>query len=338
MDWRAYARAAARRNKIDEGIFEAQLGQESNFDPEAKSPAGALGIAQIMPATARGWGVDPMNPRASIDAAAKNMAGYQKQFGNIEDALRAYNAGPGAVQRSRGFSETNNYVKRILEAAHRTGKLPAVAATHAGKAPTGASPTVPNVGQPQMTNFFSQMANFPTVNVGGADQQSPQMQQLQETSRRNWEIMGQIQDQLMASVQRKYDIPTPHSPRQTASSRGQAASTNLPKGVTKFDNKPVASWIAPVLAYARAQGWKGAVNSGYRSFEDQTRIYNSGVRPAAKPGTSNHEGDEFPRGAVDVSEPEQLAEILRKSKYKNLLVWAGGKDPVHFSHPHNGSY
>jgi hypothetical protein len=83
---------------------------------------------------------------------------------------------------------------------------------------------------------------------------------------------------------------------------------------------------------------EGVRQSGFRSLADQTRIYNSGVRPAAKPGTSNHEMTAFPGGAVDVSEAAQLAQILAKKPGGSLLKWAGAKDPVHFSHPHNGSY
>ena len=71
--------------------------------PHIGSPAGAQGIAQIMPATARGWGVDPNNPRQALDAAAKNMASYVKKYGGYENALRAYNAGPGAIQASQGL-------------------------------------------------------------------------------------------------------------------------------------------------------------------------------------------------------------------------------------------
>lgn len=119
---------------------------------------------------------------------------------------------------------------------------------------------------------------------------------------------------------------------------GAEAPAPKEKGVADFEGTKVAGWIAPALQYAREHGWKGQVNSGYRSFADQTRIYNSGVRPAAKPGTSNHEGTEFPRGAVDVSDPEILSEILKKSKYATMLQWAGSRDPVHFSHPHGGSY
>jgi hypothetical protein len=114
--------------------------------------------------------------------------------------------------------------------------------------------------------------------------------------------------------------------------------TGMPKGVGHFEGKPVAAWIVPALTYARAHGWKGTVTSGYRSYADQQRIYNSGVRPAAKPGTSNHEGADFPRGAIDATDAAQLSAILRASPYASKLIYAGTKDPVHFSHPHNGAY
>lgn len=117
----------------------------------------------------------------------------------------------------------------------------------------------------------------------------------------------------------------------------------LPTGVADFEGKKVAAWIKPALVYARKQGWKGAVNSGFRSDAEQVRIWNSGVRPAAKPqslggGGSNHSGTDFPLGAVDVSDAGQLSTILRASPWASKLIYAGAKDPVHFSHPHNGSY
>ena len=121
-----------------------------------------------------------------------------------------------------------------------------------------------------------------------------------------------------------------------ASQGGSAVPSG--SGTADFEGTQVAAWIAPILKYARQHGWKGSVNSGYRSYADQVRIYNSGVRPAARPGTSNHEGSDYPRGAVDVNGAEQLNRILKSSPYANTLVWAGAKDPVHFSHPHGGSY
>lgn len=119
------------------------------------------------------------------------------------------------------------------------------------------------------------------------------------------------------------------------------APPGTPKGTPKlatFDGKQVAGWIAPALEYARAHGWKGTVSSGYRTYAQQKAIYDSGVRPAAKPGTSNHEGAQFPAGAVDVTNAQQLSSILARSPYRQQLIWAGAKDPVHFSHPHNGGY
>jgi hypothetical protein len=115
------------------------------------------------------------------------------------------------------------------------------------------------------------------------------------------------------------------------------------KGLVEFDHKPVAGWIAPILDYARQHGWKGSLNEGYRTDRQQAGIYNAGVRPAAVPvslggGGSNHSGRDWPAGAVDVSDAAHLSNILSKSKYRGLLVWAGAKDPPHFSHPHNGNY
>lgn len=119
-DLRAAARAAARRYGLPESVFLRQINQESGFNPRARSPAGARGIAQIMPATARGWHVNPDDPVASLDAAARNMAQYVQRYGGIENALRAYNAGPGAIEKSRGYRETNNYVRSILGNANQT--------------------------------------------------------------------------------------------------------------------------------------------------------------------------------------------------------------------------
>lgn len=118
-NYQAETRRAAQRYGLDPNIFARQIKQESGFDPHARSGAGALGIAQIMPATARGWGVNPMDPKAALNAAAKNMRSYVDQFGgSYEKALRAYNAGPGNVEKSKGFAETNNYVRTILGGSH----------------------------------------------------------------------------------------------------------------------------------------------------------------------------------------------------------------------------
>lgn len=113
-DYRKIARQKAAKYGLDPNIFVRQIQQESGFQPRISSPAGAQGIAQIMPGTAKAWGVNPNDPVAALDAAARNMASYVKQYGSYERALRAYNAGAGAIERSKSFPETNHYVKVIL--------------------------------------------------------------------------------------------------------------------------------------------------------------------------------------------------------------------------------
>lgn len=108
------AQAAARQYGIDPAIFVRQIQQESGFNPAAVSSAGALGIAQIMPATARGWHVNPRDPIASLRAAARAMASYVRRYGSYRNALVAYNAGPGAVGRGTLPAETQNYISSIL--------------------------------------------------------------------------------------------------------------------------------------------------------------------------------------------------------------------------------
>lgn len=125
-DLRAYARTAAIQQGIDPNLFARQITAESDFDPYAVSRAGAVGIAQIMPALHPA--VDPTDPYASLDYAARLMRGYIVHFGNWTLALIAYNAGPGRLMpgnpaylptatllsNSFGGGETKRYVARIL--------------------------------------------------------------------------------------------------------------------------------------------------------------------------------------------------------------------------------
>lgn len=107
------ARQAAMAAGIDPRLFVRQIAAESGFNPTAGSPAGAQGIAQIMPATARGWGVNPLDPEAALTAAARAMRKYVDSYGSYRNALVAYNAGPGRVGKPL-YAETANYITRIL--------------------------------------------------------------------------------------------------------------------------------------------------------------------------------------------------------------------------------
>lgn len=111
------AKAAARKYNVPEDLFLRLVQQESNWNPRAKSHKGALGLAQLMPATARALGVDPMNPRQNLEGGARYLKRQYDKFRDWRLALAAYNAGPGAVEKYGGvppFKETQNYVRVIL--------------------------------------------------------------------------------------------------------------------------------------------------------------------------------------------------------------------------------
>ncbi|MGX6447192.1 transglycosylase SLT domain-containing protein, partial [Patulibacter sp. S7RM1-6] len=116
--YRAPIRAAAIRHKVSAALLAAQLRQESGFDPNARSDAGAQGIAQFMPGTAAAMGLrDPFDPEQAIDAQARLMSRLLRRFGSVQLALAAYNAGEGNVTRYRGippFPETRHYVATII--------------------------------------------------------------------------------------------------------------------------------------------------------------------------------------------------------------------------------
>jgi hypothetical protein len=124
--YRASILRSASRWNVSPGLLAAQLMAESGFNPRAVSPAGALGIAQFMPATARSYGLrDPFDPIASIDAQAHLMADLLRRFHSVPLALAAYNAGSGAVAACGciPYAETRAYVARILALANGAGVL-----------------------------------------------------------------------------------------------------------------------------------------------------------------------------------------------------------------------
>lgn len=96
---------------------------------------------------------------------------------------------------------------------------------------------------------------------------------------------------------------------------GVTGLQHAPAGTTMIDGFPVANWIAPYVNFARRNGWGGRVLSGYRSLSNQTGLYNQMIQgkragPVAKPGESNHEYIAFPRGAIDVEDPDGFQRAL----------------------------
>jgi hypothetical protein len=109
--------AAATKAGVDPRLLAAITQAESGFNPNALSGAGAIGLTQLMPATAAGLGVNPTDPAANLDGGARYIAGQLDTFGRVDLAVAAYNAGPGAVRQAGGvpdYPETQAYVRRVL--------------------------------------------------------------------------------------------------------------------------------------------------------------------------------------------------------------------------------
>jgi soluble lytic murein transglycosylase-like protein len=132
----ALVNQAAARYGLDPAVLHGLIQQESGFDPNSTSSAGAEGLTQLMPSTAASLGVtNPLDPGQSIDGGARYLSQMMAQFGgNVSNALAAYNAGPGAVQRYGGippYAETQSYVAKVLAYAEAYRRSPS-ASTVAG--------------------------------------------------------------------------------------------------------------------------------------------------------------------------------------------------------------
>jgi soluble lytic murein transglycosylase-like protein len=118
-------RDAARRTGLPPALVQSVARVESNLRPDAVSPKGALGVMQLMPATARALEADPHDMAQNIDAGARLLRELLIKYdGNVVKALSAYNAGAGAVDRYRGmppYAETRDYVDKVIRAYVKEG-------------------------------------------------------------------------------------------------------------------------------------------------------------------------------------------------------------------------
>ncbi|MFI5953583.1 transglycosylase SLT domain-containing protein [Cryptosporangium sp. NPDC051539] len=116
---------AGSKHGVSPALLAAVAKIESGYDPGAVSPAGARGLMQIMPGTARELGVDPLDPYQAVDGAARLLRRHLNEFGSLPLALAAYNAGGGAVRRYDGippYAETQAYVVKVQNALRALGK------------------------------------------------------------------------------------------------------------------------------------------------------------------------------------------------------------------------
>ena len=121
VDARALIRAAAMRHRVPAALVKSIVAAESNFDCEAVSPTGVIGLMQLMPETAHEYGADPTIPEQNVDAGTRYlnflMHKYRRYRNPLSRVIAAYNAGPGAVDHYHGippFRETRGYVARVM--------------------------------------------------------------------------------------------------------------------------------------------------------------------------------------------------------------------------------
>lgn len=294
-DYRRRIRREAERFGVPADLLLRQLQQESGLNPNARSPAGAQGIAQFMPGTAKTYGVNLHDNRAGDDirGAAQMMRDLLRRFnGNEAEALAAYNAGAGAVERYHGvppFAETKAYVRSILGTSH--GKT---------QVPSSAAEPDPQARQAALLAYVN--------------------------DRHNPDALLSLAQGLQADVPKGPSQPS--QPSQSSQPFRQAG------GITDFDGKPIPAGFVGDLEYARQHGWDGVVTSGVRSRQQQASLkaHPQGY-PVADVDKSNHVLETGGEGAVDVTKPEKLWEIIRH-KPGRVLRWAptvGLNDRVHFS-------
>jgi hypothetical protein len=320
---------AAQYNISGAALLAKLIEGESNDNPDAVSSAGARGRAQFMPGSRetvlQRYGVDPWSrdPEQAVHAAALHLRGLV----NGSKGLEGYNPGmPTYPQYILG--------QKVGNVAHYGTARPST--PRAARGGRGRRPAprrrLRRRSRASTTVLCDASSSASSCSRAGSRTPVRSCRSLRSTDRRRTRPRRRRRPRAASAHQRGATL--------TLGLEAQASSKG---GTVTFDGKRVARWIGEALNYARAQGWKGTVNSGYRSDAEQKRIYDSGVRPAAKPrayggGGSNHEFTAYPGGAVDVSDAQTLARILAGSPYGRKLKWAGAKDPVHFSHPHNGSY
>lgn len=325
MNDKAIITEAANRYGIPAPVLWGLYGTETGFGKNVTtSSAGAVGPFQFEPATAKGMGVNPYDFKSAAFGAARYLSQYKGR--GIAGMLSAYNAGPaGGLQQG--------YVNTTLSNAKSYG--PAAGTTIRAMSPPAVAPkALPGVSEGFDQAGFQKAERAAVLGKLLTSEGNTKDNPLLATG------LATTKLPLRSEYVGEAKTPEQHVLSAEGHSKFVPAGSDVTKlkGIVDFDGKKVAAWIAPILKYAQAHGVTPELESGYRSKAEQERIYNSGVRPAAVPGTSNHEGDAFPRGAVDLKNAQAVAKVLEHSPYAKTLVYAGAKDPVHFSHPHNGGY
>lgn len=281
------AAQVAQAKGVPVDLFQKMIQAESNFNPNAVSPAGAIGLGQLMPGTAQGLGVDPHNPQQNLTGAATYLKNMFDQFHDWKLALAAYNAGPGAVQKYGGvppYQETQNYVNRITGGTAPT-TAPSVSAPNTMAMPTFTDPTV---AQPTM---MPDPLKALVGQIAAGEQFNPLKALTQATPQQTYSPPDSTFD--IASM-------VPQDPSTTIGDMRMSDGDASMKGLTVKPGATIkgvnGDLLSAVSKLAQHLGVTIEVTSGYRDSKEQAMLYKRYVdsgfnisKIAAKPGTSNHE-------------------------------------------------
>lgn len=294
--------------RVPASLIRAVIQQESGGDPEAGSPAGAQGLMQLMPGTARGLGVRNVhNPRQNVLGGARYLAAQLERFGSVPLALSAYNSGPGGAE-ARGaieqLPETQAYVRNVqaLEKGFRAldqggpvrgfadlPQMPGIAGA--------AGPPMPPREDPRARAIAALNAASTTI-----EQARPSQTSLEILSRLGG-TAGRVQKASMAPIA----LPHPRQPKGPAYQQAM----QIPGAVDSVPELPVGgktiggfnvtfgTKLQELIQAVRKQGGKLYVNSGARDPVEQGRLFKAALakygsvaearKHVAPPGKSYHD-------------------------------------------------
>ena len=306
----AMARQVARQQGVPESLFLALIQQESGWNPAAGSSAGAQGLTQLMPGTARGLGVQNiLDPLQNLTGGAKYLKQQLNRFGKPALALSAYNSGPGGVEsqgRVEAFPETQAYVQRVqaLEQQYRgAGAGMPPSAAQALPTATGTSETAnpPPSGMPY-SGVQTEAVNPLTQSMGAG------LPTLADLIERVSPVAAQVATEQAEPEPAVAMPPAPPSPSAATEATVSPAAQWAPPGqqanagapATKQGlNSEFAKRFAALQREVERRGGSLEITSGGRSAEHQAQLYQAAVQKygseqaarkwVAPPGKSNHD-------------------------------------------------
>jgi hypothetical protein len=301
--------AAGTASNVDPNLLAAQAAVESGFDPTATSKAGAGGLMQIMPETAKGLGVaNPYDPEQAVNGGAKLMDQLLNQFGNVPDALRGYNAGP---DRSRwGNSETQAYVGKVQAAYQdilRAGGIKVAQADTGNATDAGSAPgSAPIHGRPSDDQMMQMLTGGSSSSPPPAS--SPAAASLPQVA----PVPGRPDDATMMQMLTGSGSPPPAA----AGSSGAPAATLAPPQTPPTSIPPGAPSAAPPATFASVPPHPAPDGSGVTTNLSDADYYRFKLQQAAQPGAPD---DASAPIAVSGATPDPAA--------------AGGPNPTPISSP-----